>query len=110
MLRTHGSQQLQRKGKAELALIDPVDEHLDVHSHALGLKSAGELLVGDVFLLPKALDEGLGAGLVKLARVHSGAYMVFRLDASYPATLGWPSINGIPFMHKTWPPSGLDGF
>nr|WP_300661754.1 hypothetical protein [Hydrogenophaga sp.] len=110
MLRTHGSEQLQSKGKAELALIDPVDEHLDVDGHALGLQSAGELLVGDVFLLPKALDEGLDAGLVKLARVQSGAYMVFRLDASHPATLGSPSINGIPLMHKTWLLLALDGF
>lgn len=83
MLNTHGSEQLQRKGKAELALIDPVDKNLDVHHHALRFKPAGEVLVGDVFLLPKVFDDGLGASLVKLARVHSWVYMVFRLHASY---------------------------
>jgi hypothetical protein len=83
MLHTHGSEQLQCKGKAELALIDPVDKDLDVDDRALRLKAPGEVLVGDGFLFPKALDEGLGARLVKLARVHGWAYMVFRLDASY---------------------------
>jgi hypothetical protein len=37
MLNTHGSKQLQRKGKAELALIDPVDTDLDVDDRALRL-------------------------------------------------------------------------
>lgn len=83
MLNTHGSEQLQRKGKAELALIDPVDEDLDVNGHALRLQAPGEVLVGDGFLLPKVFDESFGAGLVELARVHDWAYMVFRLDASY---------------------------
>lgn len=83
MLNTHGSEQLQRKGKAELALIDPVDKDLDVDDRALRLQAPGEVLVGDGFLLPKVFDECFGAGLVELARVHDWTYMVFRLDASY---------------------------
>jgi hypothetical protein len=83
MLNTHGSEQLQRKGKAELALIDPVDKDLDVDDRALRLQAPGEVLVGDGFLLPKVFDECFGAGLVELARVHDWAYMVFRLHASY---------------------------
>lgn len=83
MLRTHGSQQLQRKGKAELALIDPVDEDLDVNGRALALQAAGQLLVGQALLFPEVLDDGLGARLVKLAPSHSCVYMVFRLFASY---------------------------
>jgi len=83
VLNTHGSEQLQRKGKAELALIDLVDKDLDVDDRALRLQAPGEVLVGDGFLFPKVFDECFGAGLVKLARVHDWAYMVFRLDASY---------------------------
>ena len=82
MLNTHCSQQLKREGKAELALVDPVDKHLDVHHHALLFKPAGEVLVGDVFLIPKGFDDGLGARFVKLALIHS-EYMVFNLRASY---------------------------
>jgi hypothetical protein len=67
MLRIHRSEQLQRKGKAELALVDPVDEDLDANAHALALQAAGQLLVGQALLLPEVLDDGLGARLVKLA-------------------------------------------
>jgi len=70
VLNTHGSEQLQRKGKAELALIDPVDKYLDVDDCSLRLQAPGEVLVGDVFLLPKVFDQGFGTSLVKLARVH----------------------------------------
>ena len=82
MLNPHGSEQLQRKGKAELALVDAVDEDLDVHGHALAFKPAGELLVGDGLLLAKVFDDGLGARLVEPMRVH-GEYMVFRLEGWY---------------------------
>lgn len=83
MLRTHGCQQLQRKGKAELALIDAVDEHLHVHGRALALQATGQLLVGQATALPKVLDDGLGTRLVKQARFHAGSYMVFDLRAWY---------------------------
>lgn len=59
-LGAHRSEQLQGKGKAEPALVDPVDKHLDVNRHPLGLEPAGEVLVGDVFLLTKVLDKRLG--------------------------------------------------
>lgn len=89
MLNTHGSEQLQRKGEAELALIDPVDEDLDVNGHAQAFQPAGELLVGDFFLLTKAFDDGLGARLVKPVRVHSLAYMEFGLHASYESAFSF---------------------
>lgn len=46
MLRTHGSEQLQRKGRAELALIDPVDEDLNVNAHALALQAVMVTVAG----------------------------------------------------------------
>lgn len=81
---THGSQQLQGKGEAELALVHPVDEDLDVDKRALGFKPTGEVLVGVVFLLTKVFYKRLGAGLVKLARIHGGrTYMVFDVRKAY---------------------------
>lgn len=74
MLNTHGSEQLQRKSKAELALIDPVDANLDVDDRPLRLQAPGEVLVGDVFLLPKVFDQGFGTSLVKLARSWLGVH------------------------------------
>lgn len=80
----HDREQLQRKGEAVLALINPVDEHLDVNEHALGFKPTGELLVGEVLLLTKAFDDGLGARLVEIAGLHREQwYMVFDLSTSY---------------------------
>lgn len=69
-LHTHGRQQLQSKAKAELALVHPVDKHLDVDRRALGFKPTGEVLVGDVFLLTQVFDKGLGPRFVKRARLH----------------------------------------
>jgi len=83
MLSTHCSQQPQRKGKTELALIDAVDENLHVNSHALTLQAPGQFLVGQPFLLPEVFDDGFGAGLEEIALVHGRSYMEFNLSASY---------------------------
>lgn len=83
MLSTHCSQQLQREGKAELALIDAVDENLHVNSHTLTLQAPGQFLVGQPFLLPEVFDDGFGASLVESALVHGRSYMEFSLSASY---------------------------
>jgi hypothetical protein len=83
----HGGQQLQGKGKAVFALVDAVDEHLDVNIHALGLQPTGELLVRELLALAKVFDDGLGSRLVELVRSHRlRAYMVFDLCASYFST------------------------
>lgn len=80
----HGRQQLQGKGKAVFALINAVDEYLDVHLHALGLQPTGELLVRELLALAKVFDDGLGSRLVELVRIHRRlAHMVFNLCASY---------------------------
>lgn len=85
---THDGQQLQRKGEAELALIDSVDEHLEVYGHTVSFQSARKLLVRKVLTLTKVLDNGFGACLVELARFHSKQmYMVFKVPASYPDAL-----------------------
>lgn len=55
----HGSKQLQGKGEAELALVHPIDEDLNVDKRALGFEPTGEVLVGDVFLLTKVLISDL---------------------------------------------------
>lgn len=85
MLNAHRCQQLQRKSKTELALVDPVDKHLGVRHHALRFQAPGELLVRDVLGLSHLFDDGFGTRLVELARIHS-EYMVFRLSASYENT------------------------
>jgi hypothetical protein len=110
MFRAHGSQQLQRKGKTELALVDPVDEHLNVHSGALGLQPAGQLLVGQALLLSEVLHKGLRPRLVELPRVHADSYIVFSLRSSYVSFLVRPLINGFRVMHKTWATRVIDGF
>lgn len=82
-LHAHGRQQLQRKAKAELALVHPVDKHLDVDRRALGFEPTGEVLVGEAFLLTQVFDKGLGPRFVERARLHGKqTYMVFDLCAS----------------------------
>jgi hypothetical protein len=86
-LNPQSAEKLQGKCKAELALVDAVDEHLDVNIHALGLQPTGELLVRELLALAKVFDEGLGSRLVELVRSHRlRAYMVFELCASYVST------------------------
>ena len=110
MLCTHGSQKLQRKGKTELALVYPIDEHLNVHRCALGLQSPSKLLVGQALLLSEVLHKGLRPRLVELPRVHADSYIVFGLRSWYASYLVRPLINGFRVIHKTWAAAAIDGF
>lgn len=97
----HRGQQLQRKGEAELALVDPVDEHLGLDDHALGFQPACELLVRDAGLLTQLFDGGLGSRLVKLARFQTLGLNGFRFKGNRMRKKFFLAlINGFPFMYK----------
>ena len=97
----HRRQQLQRKGEAELALVDAVDEYLRVDDHTLSFQPACELLVRDACLLTQLFDGGLGSRLVKLARFQTLDLNGFRFKGNrMPKNLFLALINGFPFMYK----------
>ena len=107
-LDAHGRQDLKGECETELALIHPIDEHLNVDVRALGLKQPGKVLVGDLPVDPGGLDEGLRRAGVEIPATGTSGQIVFHLQASYRPAIARRPINGIQFMHKTSGSTGLD--